>query len=359
MVALLIGIFLAIGLIRILFRIPLYIIIGIAYIVIFVLVIFISPKLHGIAFDISGATTGAITVPFVLAIAIGVASMQRSGKSAEKDSFGLIGIASSGAIIACLILLIISNPETMSLEYSPATSQHGFFTTMFEAFLAMAPIFAITLLANLLFFKIKFKRFGRYLFGFLYAFIGLSFFLYGVYSGFLSVGTAIGQSIQNDTLILVIAISFLLGVFAILAEPAVYILTSQINDVTAGSVSKNLVVVSLALGVGIALILNVLRIQIDDFQLWYVLLPGYVIALGLMFFAPKLFVGMAFDAGGVASGPVAATFIFAFSQGIAIGAGSTLDIADAFGMIALIALMPIITIEILGVIYKVKAKKRS
>jgi hypothetical protein len=155
----------------------------------------------------------------------------------------------------------------------------------------------------------------------------------------------------------VIITSFVLGVLAILAEPAVYILTQQINTVTAGSVSKPLVIAGLALGVGGALVLNYLRFQIDGLALWHILLPGYALALGLMFLTPKLFVGMGFDAGGVASGPIAATFIFAFSQGIAYENQGALLLKDAFGMIALIALVPILMVELLGILYKIKAKR--
>ncbi|MGI6392350.1 MAG: DUF1538 domain-containing protein [Candidatus Izemoplasmatales bacterium] len=360
MVAAFFGIMIGVAIIRILFQIPLHLMFGITYLVVFILALFIVPELHGVAFDVSASSTGAITVPFLLAITLGVASMRRDGKSAETDSFGLVGMSTAGAIIACLIVLIASNPKTFSLEYQPSVSSHGFLETMLDAFLAIAPIFVITLISNFLFFKIKFRRFGRYLFGYFYSFIGLTLFLYGVYSGFLAVGTAIGQNVSGDSMFLVLTISFLLGVFAVLAEPAVYPLTNQIYEVTTGSVSKKLVLLSLSLGVGLALVLNVLRIQIEGFLLWHILLPGYLIAIVLMFVSPKMFVGMAFDAGGVASGPMSATFILAFSQGIAMGKGSTtLGIADAFGMIGLIAMMPVITIEILGVIYKVKARKRS
>ncbi len=358
MVAVFIGLFIALGLFRILFKIPLFMVLLGAYLVILVLILFVDVGLHGIAFDISGATTGAITVPFVLAIAIGVSSMQRYGKSAEKDSFGLIGIASSGAIIACLVLLLGTHSDGSLIEITSGTT-HGFITTMLDAALAMSPLLLITILANIFVFKVRFPRFRRYLFGFLFAFIGLTLFLYGVYSGFLDVGRAIGDALSQEALWLVVLASFLLGVFAILAEPAVYILTNQISDVTAGSVSRRPVKLVLAIGVGLALVLNVLRIIVPGLELWHLLLPGYALALGLMFLTPKLFVGIAFDAGGVASGPIAATFIFATSQGIALADGAMITIADAFGMIAMIALVPIITIEFFGVVYKYKSQKRS
>ena len=357
-VAVFIGIFVAIGLLRILFRIPLvYVFLG-AYLIIFVLALLTRPQYLGIAFDISGATTGAMTVPFVLALAVGVSSMQRYGKSAEKDSFGLIGIASAGAIISVFVLVAILRPDTQDLIPINNDTSHGFWDVALESLIALSPVFGLGVLGNLLFFKVKHHVFRRYALGFVYTYIGLTLFLFGVYSGFLDLGVYLGENLTQKPIIILIIIGFCLGVFAILAEPAVYVLTEQINDVTAGYVSKKLVVISLALGVGTALVLNIIRTKVPSFELWYILLPGYILAIGMMFITPKLFVGMAFDAGGVASGPISATFIFAFSQGIATQTGNLIHLEDAFGMIALIAMTPIIMIQGLGILYKLKARKK-
>jgi len=355
-VALFIGIFIAIGLFRILFAIPLYQIFLGCYAIIFLLMLFVGDSLHAIAFDVSGATTGAMTVPFVLAIALGIASMEKSGKGAEKDSFGLIGIASAGAVISVLLLLLFYRNGSHTTIVNVNTD-HEFLTIALQAFVGLLPLFILGVAGNLLFFKLRYRNFRRILFGFFYTYVGLLLFLYGVYSGFLDVGRLIGTELETKAIPVILLVGFCLGFFAILAEPAVYILTGQINHVTSGFVSKRLVLLSLALGVGIALVLNLIRTRVVDFPIFYLLLPGYLLALGLMFVAPKLFVGMAFDAGGVASGPIAATFILAFSQGIALGNDNLIRLDDAFGMIATVALVPVLMVEILGVIYKIKVRK--
>lgn len=357
-VAIFIGLFVSIGLLRILFKIPLiYVFLG-AYLVILLFALFTPKDYLGIAFDISGATTGAMTVPFVMALAVGVSAMQRYGKSAEKDSFGLIGLASAGAIISVFVLVAILRPTASGLIDLDNPTSHGFLDVAWESFLALAPVFGLGIIGNLLFFKVRRQMFRRIVLGFLYTYIGLTLFLFGVYSGFLDLGLNLGERLVNSPITILLVIGFSLGVFAILAEPAVYVLTEQVNEVTAGYVSKKLVVISLAIGVGTALVLNIIRTRVESFELWYLLLPGYILAIGMMFFTPKMFIGMAFDAGGVASGPISATFIFAFSQGIASQAGNQLPLGDAFGMIALIAMTPIIMIEGLGILYKIKARKK-
>ncbi|MDD5601708.1 MAG: DUF1538 domain-containing protein [Candidatus Izemoplasmatales bacterium] len=357
-VAAFIGLFVAIGLLRILFKIPLiYVFLG-SYLVILIFAIFTPKDYLAIAFDISGATTGAMTVPFVLALAVGVSAMQRYGKSAEKDSFGLIGLASAGAIISVFVLVAILRPSVNGLIDLEAPASHGFLDVAWESFIALAPVFGLGILGNLFIFKLKRRVFRRYILGFIYTYIGLTLFLFGVYSGFLDLGLYLGESLAQSPIMILLVIGFLLGVFAILAEPAVYVLTEQVNEVTAGYVSKKLVVISLALGVGSALVFNIIRTRVESFELWYLLLPGYLLAIGMMFVTPKMFIGMAFDAGGVASGPISATFIFAFSQGIATHSGTQLPLGDAFGMIALIAMTPIIMIQGLGILYKIKARKK-
>jgi hypothetical protein len=196
--------------------------------------------------------------------------------------------------------------------------------------------------------------------GFVYAFFGLFIFLLAVNAGFMEVGNIIGyELVKIDNKIYIIVIGFVLGVVTILAEPAVHVLTHQIEDVTSGYVSRRAVLVALTIGVGIAISLSVVRILIPSLQIWHYLLPGYAIALTLMYFVPKIFVGIAFDAGGVATGPVTATFILAFMQGAAYGTEGASLILDGFGMIAMVALTPIITLQILGLIFKIKSKKEG
>lgn len=196
--------------------------------------------------------------------------------------------------------------------------------------------------------------------GFIFAFVGLFVFLIGVNAGFMDVGMSLGHKLAlMDSKWYIILIGFVLGVVTILAEPAVYVLTYQIEEVTSGYVPRKAVLVPLAIGVGIAVALSVVRILVSEVQLWHYLLPGYVICLGMMFVVPKLFVGIAFDAGGVATGPVTATFILAFIQGAAQSFEGADLMADGFGMIAMVAMMPIITLEALGLVFAKKSKVKG
>ena len=180
----------------------------------------------------------------------------------------------------------------------------------------------------------------------------------GVNAGFMKVGSILGYAIASlDGNVYLILIGFVLGLVTVLAEPAVYVLTTQIEEVTGGYVRRKVVLGTLSLGVGVAVALSMIRVLVPEIQLWHYLLPGYIIAIGLMFVTPKIFVGMGFDSGGVASGPMTATFILAFIQGAASGAEGANVLVDGFGMIAMVALAPIIALEILGLIFKVKSRK--
>jgi hypothetical protein len=194
--------------------------------------------------------------------------------------------------------------------------------------------------------------------GFVYAFMGLFIFLLGVNAGFMEVGQQIGYQLAGlEHKIFLIITAFVLGLLTIVAEPAVFVLTHQIEDITAGYVKRRTVLIPLAIGVGVAVMISIIRILTVNIQLWHYLLPGYIIALALMFIAPKLFVGIAYDAGGVATGPMTATFILAFTQGAAQATPHADVVIDGFGMIAMVALTPIITLQLLGILYKVKTRK--
>jgi len=198
----------------------------------------------------------------------------------------------------------------------------------------------------------------KILFGLLFTFIGLVLFLVGVNAGFMDVGAAVGYSIASlDNKLYVVLVGFILGVVTILAEPAVYVLTHQIEDVTSGYVKRKVVMFTLAIGVGIAVALSMIRILIPELQLWQYLLPGYIISIAMSYFVPKLFVGIAFDSGGVASGPMTATFILAYAQGAAEAIEGANVLVDGFGMIAMVAMTPLIALQILGFIFKLKSKK--
>ncbi|UJF15360.1 DUF1538 domain-containing protein [Jeotgalibaca sp. MA1X17-3] len=360
------------GLFRIVYRYPLRNVFLIIYIAIFILAYFSSSDLFAIAFDASGSTTGALTVPFMLALALGVSSLNRDSASSEIDSFGLVGISSSGAILAVLVLgLFVGNGEgltgTLEVDTTPYTSILAPFTKMlpeiaWEVVIALAPILLIFLMYQ--FFiakkKLSFQQINHILLGVFYLYIGLVLFLTGVNAGFMNVGRQLGMIIGGmESKVPLLVIGFVLGLVVILAEPAVYVLTHQIEEVTNGSVNRGIVLSFLSAGVGLAVFLSVIRVLVPWIQLWHYLVPGYIIALILAFKVPNLFVGMAFDAGGVASGPMTATFILAFIQGVADIIPHADVLREGFGMIAMVAMMPILSLQLLGAIYEHRSTKKE
>lgn len=363
-----IGLLLAAGLLRILFNVPLYKILTVLYILILILALFSSsPIFLGIAFDASGATTGALTVPFVLALALGISALKKDSKASEKDSFGLVGIVSAGAIMAVLFMGIIVRPGELTGILEDSTYQTDSILEPFlskipklalESAIALLPLIVMFIIFQFASFKMKKRQFMDIMKGFIYTFVGLTLFLTGVNAGFMDVGTTVGYKISSiGSGPLLVGIGFILGLVTILAEPAVYVLTHQIEDVTSGYVNRKLVMIALCLGIGAAVGLSMLRIVVPGIKLWHYLLPGYIISITLSFFAPKLFVGIAFDSGGVASGPMTATFILAFAQGAADAVESADVLIDGFGMISMVALMPIIALQILGLVYKARSHK--
>jgi hypothetical protein len=364
-----VGVLIAIGLIRIVLNIPLYKMLIVIYLIIGALAVFSTPEFLAIAFDASGATTGALTVPFILALAVGITAMKKDSKASEKDSFGLVAIASAGAIIAVLIMSIVMNPGeitgTIDETVNDSTSIFGPFLELIpesttDAIMALLPIIFIFIFFQFISFKLPRKGLRAIFFGFLFVLLGLALFLVGVNAGFLEVGRIIGYNLATfDNKLIVVGVAFVLGFVIIMAEPAVYVLTKQIEDVTSGYVRRKIVMAFLSIGVGTAVALSSIRVLIPELHLWHFLLPGYAIALAMTFFVPKLFVGIAFDSGGVASGPMTATFILAFAQGTAAATEGANVLIDGFGVIAMVALMPIIALQILGIIFKIKSRKQG
>jgi hypothetical protein len=358
---------LALGLLRIVYNKPLHKMLTILYLGIFGLALFTSSGFLAISFDASGATTGAMTVPFILALALGVSSLKKVGTSSEEDSFGLVAIASTGAIISVMVMSIAAGTGQIagSLEpnLAPPASIIGPFLEKFpvmaeEIALALSPLLVIFLIVQFTSSKVSVKARNRILKGMLYTFIGLVIFLTGVNAGFMDVGSLVGYSLAGlNSPWIVILVGFILGLVVILAEPAVYVLTNQIETVTSGYVRRKVVLVALSIGVGTAVALSMVRILVPAVQLWHYLLPGYAASLAMMYFVPKLFVGIAFDSGGVASGPMTATFILAFAQGAAERIEGANVLIDGFGVISLVALTPIIALQTVGLIFKYKSVK--
>lgn len=358
---------LAMGFVRIVTNTPLYKVLTVLYILVFILALFTPIEFLTIAFDASGATTGILAVPFILALALGVSTMKKDSKASEMDSFGLVAIASVGAIMSVMILSIFSGTRDFAakLEFNITESKsilepfiENIPTLFKEGFLTILPLLIIFLFFQKVYFKMSSRNVAKMVKGFIYAFIGLFLFLVGVNTGFMDVGGIIGYTLASyDNKSYIVVIAFILGFVTILAEPAVYVLTHQIENVTSGYVKRKAILLALSIGVGAAVALSMIRIIVPGIQLWHYLLPGYIISLSMMYFIPKLFVGIAFDAGGVATGPMTTTFILAFTQGAAEAIEGANILTDGFGMIATVAMTPIITLQILGFIFGMNLKK--
>lgn len=363
-----VGILVMMGMLRIIFGVALNRLLTILYMLILVLGIFSPEGFLGISFDAGGATTGSMTVPFILALGLGISSTQ-GGKKSEEDSFGLLGLASAGPMIALPLMGIIFRTEIVSDSLTNAAMEyksifHSFLYEIppvtLEVTMALLPLLIMFFIFQGLYFNLAKKEVFRILKGLLYTFIGFVLFLVGVNAGFMEAGSAIGYAVAaTGNNVLVATIGFFLGFTVIFAEPAVYVLNEQIQDVTSGHIKKPVILYTLSIGVALAVMLAMLRILIPTIQLWHYLLPGYIIAVTLSHFAPTLFVGIAFDSGGVASGPMTATFILAFAQGVARAVPGANVLLDAFGVIAMVALTPLIAIQTLGLVYERKSGKRE
>lgn len=363
------AVMLALGLVRVFYDIPLYKVFVVLYAIIFGLALFSSREFIAIAFDAAGSTTGILVVPFILALSVGVSKHKKDSKASEKDSFGLVAVAATGIAMSVMLLGIFSKTDeftaALDVELSGSSSIIRSFIGIMpqyikESFIAILPLLIILLILQRIFFKLKKRELRKLLTGFLYAFIGLFIFLVGVNAGFMDVGITIGNNLALlDNKIYIVVVAFVLGFVTVLAEPAVYILTQQIEEVTSGHVKRKAVLVSLTIGAGLAVSLSIVRILVPGIQLWHYLLPGYAICILMTFFIPKLFVGMSFDAGIVATGPMTATFILAFVQGAANAFEGADLMVDGFGMIAMAAMTPIFTLEVLGLIFAIKSRKKG
>ena len=364
-----VGIMLAVGLVKIFYDISLRFLLAIFYGIVFFVVIFAPNEFLGIPFDAAGGTTGSMTVPFMLALGIGVSSM-KTNENSENDSFGLTACASIGPILSVLIMTIMAsgrNTESSIVSIEKAVSEgvlSAFFREIphisYEVFLSLFPIVTIFIILQKFRIKMKKEAFRRILKGVGYTFSGLILFLTGVNAGFSDAGRKLGEYLALSSFSwLIIPIGFILGLSIILAEPAVHVLCSEVEEVTGGHIKKPVILFTMAIGVALAVVLAMIRILVPGVELWHYLFTGYIIALILMFFIPDIFVGMSFDSGGVASGPMSVTFLLAFAQGVANSSESADILSEGFGIIAIIALAPIVTMEILGLVYKIKLKKHK
>lgn len=364
-VAIGVGIFLVVSMIRSRKGFKLNTLLLVFYGVVIVLAFFAPNDFIPTAFDSGGVTTGPITVPFIMALGAGIASMSAS-KNARENSFGLIALCSIGPILSVLILSIVFKPQS-------STTQETLFIaeTTKEAFSAFAkglPQYAIEVIEALLpilgvlvIFQLVTRRFNKHQLlrmtvGFVYTYIGLVFFLTGANVGFMPAGRLIGERIASgEAKYMLIPIGALMGYFVVSAEPAVHSLKKQVEEITNGSVSQKSIGLALSIGVGFSVGIAMLRV-LTGIPILPILIVGYLIALVITFFVPPLYTGIAFDSGGVASGPMSTTFILPFAIGACQALGGNV-LTDAFGIVAMIAMTPLIAIQVLGLYSEVKRKK--
>lgn len=365
-VALGVGLFLVLALLRIIFKINLTLLLMIFYGLIFLLCIFVQPEFLPMAFDSGGVTTGPITVPFIMALGVGTATLAGDHQTKE-NSFGLIALCSIGPILAVFILGLFFKgtptyiEETMDLSSSILHMFfHGFMEYTKDVSIALAPIVLFFFIFQAIFIHLPKKRLIKILIGILYTYLGLILFLTAVNIGFMPAGVSIGKNIGSSSYAWVlIPLGLLMGLVVVLAEPAIHVLNKQVEELSGGTISKRSMLVGLSLGVGLSIALSMIRILFGFSILWYIL-PGYFISLLLTFFVPKIYTAIAFDSGGVASGPMTAGFILPFAVGAcSVILGESRIMEGAFGIVAMVAMTPLVTIQLLGFISVLKQKKAS
>lgn len=352
MIALGLGIFVDIGLLRTVLGFPLkWLLIGF-YLLVFALVLFIDQSMASICFDASGATTGPLAVPFLLALGLGVSASTKHG---DDSSFGLTGIASIGPILAVAAMALMSHSTGRAEIMVSGSASHGFghviLSKLKDTAIGFGPLFVIILVLQFTLLHFPKVKFRKMVLGMLYSFIGIVIFLTGVDFGFVEVGRYLGQTIsRNYSPVLVVGLALVFGGIVVLAEPAVWVLTHQVETVTAGRLNRSMVMVFICIGVALSVALAMVRILLNINYLWFVFI-GVGSALLMTLFTPSLFTGIAFDSGGVASGPMSTTFLLSFAIGVS-GSASM-----GFGLVGLIAISPLISIQILGIIFRIKERK--
>ena len=361
-----VGIFIMLGLLRTVVNLSLKWTLFISYTILFVVAFFAPDSFIAIGFDSGGATTGPMTVPFIMALGLGVSSV-RAGK--DNNSFGLTGVSSIGPVLAVVVYAIFMGPSTPSTGSGTAVAtvttvpDVGIIASaLHESLTSIAPLFALFIIFQIFLLKMTARQVIRMLIGFVYSFAGLAVFLGGVYGGFMQTGKQLGEAFGllafergGIWFFMLILTGLILGAIIVCAEPAVWCLSEQVENVSGGTIKRKMLLVFLSVGTAIAIGLSMWR-AISGFNIKWLLIPGYAVSMLLMFFSPELFTGIAFDSGGVASGPLTSTFVLSFALG---AANSTSGSSDSFGVIALVAMMPLIAIQIMGIIYKIKTSRNN
>lgn len=367
-VALGVGFFLALAIVRIRYKISLSMLLIVCYLVLILVSMFVPKEFLAVAFDSGGVTTGPMTVPFIMAMGVGLASM-RSDKNAANDSFGLVALSSVGPILAVLILGCFFKPTEAAYSLTDVatvvTTQdvarvfaQGLPLYAKEVLISLVPILWVFLIFQWLTHRYHGVQIKRIVIGFGYTYIGLVLFLCGANVGFAPVGAYLGKELAAVSFRwILVPIGALIGYYIVKAEPAIQVLNHQVEAVTNGAISVKMMNRCMQIGVAASVGLAMLRVLTGISIQWFVI-PGYIIALVLSRLVPDIFIGIAFDSGGVASGPMTSTFLLPLSIGVCEALGGNL-MTDAFGVVALVALTPLIAIQLMGLVYKAKTAKRT
>ncbi|HQD25563.1 MULTISPECIES: DUF1538 domain-containing protein [Methanoculleus] len=360
-----VGIFLVLAVFRILLRVRLSYTFVLLYSLVFLLAAFTGLDYLAVAFDSSGVTTGPITVPFILAMGAGISAVR--GEKRSEDSFGLTAICSIGPILAVLILGLFFDPAGTGYAYEPTTTVSstaelarlyagGLIQFLREVSLILLPIVVIFSVYQVVHLRLSRTQLIQIGVGIVYILFGLTVFLTGVNIGFVPAGIYLGHALTSLPYNwILVPLGAVIGFFIVAAEPAVQILVNQIDEITSGAISRRIMLLSLSVSVGVALALVMVRV-LTEIEIWLFLLPGYAVALALTFVAPQIFVAIAFDSGGIAAGTMAAAFLLPFTTGVSRVMGGSV-LTEAFGIITVVAMMPLITVQVMGLIYKMKVRR--
>ena len=353
-----VGLFLVVAILKIVFRRSLSQFLMLFYMLLFALALMLTVSgneaLLPMGFDSGGVTTGPITVPFIMALGVGIANVL-GDRSSKDNSFGLVALCSIGPILAVLVLGIFSRsglsyqvPDYTVSEDILGAFLHTASHTCKEVAIALGLIVVFFLICQILFLKLPKRQLLRIAIGVIFTYAGLVVFLTAVNVGFMPIGYKLGKNLAQGNSVFLIVFGLCVGILTVLAEPAIHVLNAQVEDVTGGLVSKKSMMVGLCIGVGASIALSMIRI-VFDFSLVYYVIPGYFIALALSLFVPPVYTAIAFDSGGVASGPMTSGFILPFAVGACVGLqGESAVLRDAFGVVAMVAMTPLITIQLLG-----------
>lgn len=358
-----VGVFLVLALLRMLLGVSLPPMLVFFYLAVFALAFFVPRDFLAVAFDSGGVTTGPMTVPFIMALGVGISAIRNDRRAAD-DSFGLVALCSVGPILAVLILGMIFRPEDGA--YAPpvlpeiadsvelwALFRSGLPTYMKEIAVSLLPITALFGAFQVVSLRLSPRTLKKIGVGLVYTYVGLVLFLTGANVGFMPAGNYLGQVMAGlDHPWIIVPVGMVIGYFIVKAEPAVYVLNRQVEEITDGAISSSAMGAALSLGVAVSIGLAMVRVLTGVSILWF-LIPGYAIAIVLSFFVPRIFTAIAFDSGGVASGPMTATFLLPFAQGACAAVGGNI-VTDAFGVVAMVAMTPLIAIQVLGMVYQAR-----